>query len=59
MMQWLDIAGYVLAAVTVAILATTLGGPLVRQRVLVGRLRRDLKTIDSMVVAWARETGNR
>lgn len=58
-MEFLDLAGYVLAALTVVVLTTTLGAPVVRQRVLVLRLRRDLKTIDSTVVDWARDPRNR
>lgn len=58
-MELLDLAGYVLAALTVVVLTATLGAPVVRHRVLVLRLRRDLKTIDSTVVDWARDPRNR
>jgi hypothetical protein len=58
-MELLDLVGYVLAALTVVVLTTTLGAPVVRQRVLVLRLRRDIKTIDSTVVDWARDPRNR
>jgi hypothetical protein len=55
MMNALDLAGYVIAGLTVLILAVTLGAPLARQRLLVVRMRRDLKTIDTAVVSWARD----
>jgi hypothetical protein len=58
-MELLDLAGYVLAALTVVVLTTTLGAPVIRQRVLVIRLRRDLKTIDSTVVDWSRDHRDR
>lgn len=58
-MNFLDLAGYVIAALTIVILTVTLAAPLVRQWLLVSRLRRDLKTIDSTVVMWAREPRNR
>lgn len=57
-MDVLDLAGYALAALTVILLAATLGMPVVRHRVLVLRLRRNLKNIDSTVVTWAREPRN-
>jgi hypothetical protein len=59
MMDVLDLAGYLIAALTIVILAITLGAPLVRQRLLMGRLRRDLRTIDSTVGLWARDYRNR
>lgn len=55
MMNLLDVLGYVLAVATVLVLTLTLGGPVVRQRLLVQRLRRDMKTIDATVVSWARD----
>lgn len=55
MMQILDVVGYVLASVTVLVLTITLAAPLVRQRMLIHRLRRDLKMIDHTVMVWARD----
>ncbi|HUQ63307.1 MAG TPA: hypothetical protein VM121_06120 [Acidimicrobiales bacterium] len=59
MMDFLDILGYVIAALTIVILVVTLAAPLVRQRLLMARLRRDLETIDSTVLLWARDYRNR
>ncbi|MDQ6928933.1 MAG: hypothetical protein M3159_09795 [Actinomycetota bacterium] len=39
-MDPLEVAGYVLAALTVILVAATLGAPVVRQRLVVLRLRR-------------------
>ncbi|HEX8771742.1 MAG TPA: hypothetical protein VF711_13325 [Acidimicrobiales bacterium] len=58
-MELLDLAGYVLAALTVVVLTATLGAPVLRHGLLILRLRRDLKTIDSTVVRWSRDHGSR